>query len=430
MTAGRFAFGGAGRRAGGLESDLITRLRALPAGPGPDAGFKADLRAQLVAITARIVAESSEDVAATRTLVSKPAKAGLRAGRAGAAGVLRAVRRPVLAFASTAGVFALLIAVAVLISNNALPGDSLYNVKRASENVELSLAGSSVAKGDTYLTLAARRVDEAGKLLNRPSSIAGSGGSGAPSERTTSLVSQTLQSADSDSRNGMQLLGRAAVQKLSVEPLTKLPGWLTAERGRLTALSGQLAAGNAGSQLAGNIRASLALLDRITQRVAALKANLGCPCLSQANSDDLGPLPCSPCTPLGSTPGGVPGAPAPSPSSSHIGSASRPPGAPGTAGGTAGGHSIGNIGGTGGALGSIGATVPGAGTITSAAPGGGSLPQLPGVPPVLPALPTPITTSSQGLGVTVGPVQGGVGTGGVSASVSLPILPGVGIGIH
>lgn len=427
MTAGRFAFGGAGRRSGALESDLVTRLRALPAGPLPEAGFKADLRAQLVAITARIVAESSEDVAATtRTLVSKPAKAGLRAGRAGAAGVLRAVRRPVLAFASAAGVFALLIAVAVLISNNALPGDSLYNVKRASEDVQLSLAGSSVAKGNTYLTLAARRLDEAGKLLNRPSSVTGSDSSGPLSDRTASLVAQTLGSADSDSRNGMQLLGRAAVQQLSAEPLSKLPGWIAAERGRLTALSGQLSAGYPDSHLAGNVRASLALLDRIAQRTAALKANLGCPCLSQANSDALGPLPCSPCTPLGSTVGSVPGAPAPSPSlsNSRTGSQNRPPGTSRPAAG----HSIGNVGGPGG-VGTIGGAVPGGGTISSAAPGGSSLPQLPGLTPVLPSVPAPVTTSP-GVGITVGPVQGTVGTGGVSASVSLPILPGVGIGLH
>lgn len=423
MTAGRFAFGGAGRRSGALESDLVTRLRALPAGPVPDAGFKADLRAQLVAITARVIAESSEDVAATRTLVGKPAKAGLRAGRAGAAGVLRAVRRPVLAFASTAGVFALLIAVAVLISNNALPGDSLYRVKRASEDIQLSLAGSSAAKGNTYLTLAARRVGEAAKLLDRPSTVAGSGSSGAPGDRTATLVAQTLTSADSDSRNGMQLLGSAAVQQLSAEPLAKLPLWLAAERARLTALSGQLSAGYPGGGLAGNVRTSLALLDRIARRTAALKANLGCPCLSQANSDDLGPLPCSPCAPLSTVPGGGPAAPAPAASGSHAGGSGRPPAATGTAGG----HSVGN--GGSGVVGSVGGTVPGAGPLTSAAPGGGGLPQLPGITSALPGIPTPNTTS-QGVGISVGPVQGSLGSTGVSVSVSVPGLPGTGIGIH
>ena len=64
MSAGRFAARSARRSGSSVEADLISRLRTLP-GPVPDAQFRSDLRSQLVAITARVVAESGEPAAAS-----------------------------------------------------------------------------------------------------------------------------------------------------------------------------------------------------------------------------------------------------------------------------------------------------------------------------------------------------------------------------
>src|SRR5439155_23146175 len=65
-------------------------------------------------------------------------------------GVWGALRRPLVAIASAAAVLVLLLGVAVWMSSSSLPGDSLYGVKRASENVQLSLASGDAEKGRTY----------------------------------------------------------------------------------------------------------------------------------------------------------------------------------------------------------------------------------------------------------------------------------------
>jgi hypothetical protein len=52
-------------------------------------------------------------------------------------------------------------------STDALPGDALYDVKRAVENVQLALATSDLAKGERHLQIAATRLDEVAKLLEQ-----------------------------------------------------------------------------------------------------------------------------------------------------------------------------------------------------------------------------------------------------------------------
>ena len=438
MSSGRFA----ARSAGGdsrLQDELIARLRALPVGPAPSAVFRSELRAQLVSITARVVAESGQGTAAAATgALARPARAAARSGRDVAGGVLRGLRRPLLGIASAAAVLALLIGGAVWISKGALPGDSLYGVKRASENVQLATAGNDVAKGYTYLDFASRRVGEASKLVGRPSAMALSGqrtvAGGAISDRTVSLVSSTLTSADSDSRSGMALLGNAAVAQMSADPLAKLQPWTVGQRAGLLEVESRVTSSPA---LVKRVQASLALLQRVSQRGAQLKAEIGCPCLSQANGDDLGPLPCSPCRSLA---GSIPGATSAAtgvPSAGATGrSAGSGPGPAGSAGGSLGGTG----GGAGGSSGTGGGAVGGGGT------GGTGVPSLPGGGPVLapsgapaPSLP-PIPGISSTPPVSVGPsgitvggpgVSASIGTGGASVAppvgptITLPGLPTV-----
>jgi hypothetical protein len=66
---------------------------------------------------------------------------------------------------STGGVAATAVA-----STHALPGDRLYEVKRAVEGVQLALANGDRAKGDQYLSIAATRLSEVQALLARDGS--------------------------------------------------------------------------------------------------------------------------------------------------------------------------------------------------------------------------------------------------------------------
>jgi hypothetical protein len=271
MGSARFSARPARGRGRVAEQDLIERLRRLPSGPEPDPGFTRELRAQLVAITPRIVAESDSQPATRR-----PVRA---------AGFLRRARRPLIAVASAATVLVSLLGLAVWVSHGALPGQSLYGIKRASENFSLSLADGDAGKGKAYLQQATSRAAETTKLLGDPSAQSPMTG------QLAKLLATTLQDADSDTRSGMQLLGKAAVDQRSSAPIASLPDWVSAQRARLAELQNRLPAGSARSQA----QNSLALLQRVATRLAQWRSELGCGCLSPDNADDIGPKPCSGC---------------------------------------------------------------------------------------------------------------------------------------
>jgi len=401
MSAGRFTARSPlfARRPSGLELDLITRLRNLPVGPRPDARFKSDLRSQLVAITARVVAESATDVTAGAKTASIEKTRSRRTFGSIVFG------HPAMALASFATSVVVVLVAATMLSSNALPGDALYRVKRTSESVQLSLASGNIEKGRVYLNLAATRADEARKLLNKTG--AARPGAAVVSSRTTSLVTDTLGDADASSRSGMQLLAKAAVIKVSTDPLKEIDAWIGGQRATLTEVKSLSPAG----ALRERARQSLSVLDRIAARKSALASNIACPCLSSAVSDDLGPVPCSPCKPLTApkpSPGvtNSPGLPVPGslppaqPSgSSPLPRSSQPPRSSSSS----------------------------AGETPSTAPsqsGGGPLPSvLPSLPLPTDGLPLPSLT------VTAIPgVSAGVGSGGISVSASgLPAitLPGL-----
>ncbi len=373
MGAGKFSAGSGNRRT--VESELVSRLRRLPVGELPDPRFKAELRSQLVSITPRIVAESPP---ATGSGQAKPV----------AVRRLAVFRRPLIAFTGAACVLALLLGMAVWMAHGALPGQSLYGIKRASENFQLSVAGSDTSKGTKYLKFASSRVHESSKLA----------GSSQADPRTASLVASALRSADSDVRSGVRLLTDTAVAQTSADPLTKISSWLSGQRTQLAALAPQLSAGPARSQAL----SSLALLQQVAVRTSQLKAELGCSCLSQANADELGPRPCPSCTTKRPNAPGLPGG-------GPSGLPSLPTGLPSSVPGS-GAPSLPGLGGSGGAL-------P---TGTPSLPGGlpSGLPS--GVPSQLPS--SPVSVGSSGASVGLPGISISAGPGGISISVG-PTLP-------
>jgi hypothetical protein len=384
MNAGRFTTRWGRRQSSATEAQLIQRLRDLP-GPVPETRFKSELRAQLVAITARIVSESEPVAAASAPAAVGRSPAGGRA--------LRTLRRPVLAMAGASTVLALLLGMAVWMAGGSLPGQSLYGVKRASENVQLSIAGNDTAKGQAYLQLAGNRVREISDLLSQPSAMLATGGGVHAdgrriSPRTASLIADTLASADDDTVNGTQLLTRAAVAQLSSAPLAKLNHWLPDQRRRMTEVRDRIPAG----ALHTRVQASVLLLQRIATRAAQLTSSMGCPCLTQTLADELGPLPCTHCGPVTTPkPGRGSSRPAPIPGLSSTGTSGSLPTLPplGGSGTSSSGHAAG----------------PAASFRTSG----------PALPAVLPATPPP---------PVVKPAPGG-GPASSPAGIGIPPLPTV-----
>jgi hypothetical protein len=320
-------------------SGLVTRLGSLPPPPGPD--FRAELRAQLVAVTPRLVAEGEPPKAEPS---SRPSRSR---SRMRAAWRRVPLRRPLAVVGVLVAVFALLLTGAVWLSSRTLPGDSLYGLKRASENVQLSLTSGDGARGKEYLTLAKRRVDEVAKLLSRasgptgaaasgPTGAAGPGPSGAAGPNPasgidahlTGLITATLNNADSDLRNASRLLTGQAVRTRSADPLQTLQSWTPGQVSRLTAIVNRIPTGSLHNRAA----ASKALGERVLERTSQLRAEISCSCLAQTSADDLGPLPCPrPCAPAPRRPTGPSRAPS-SGGPSGASTAGGPSGAPTTGG--------------------------------------------------------------------------------------------------
>ena len=149
-----------------LIRTIVGQLRALPT-PAPSPGFREELRAQLIAVTPRLVAEG--------VTAGRPTRTARKPKRATAPRV--PIRRPAAVMGTLLLLFVLLLAGGVWMSSHTLPGDSLYGLKRASENVQLSLTGGDGARGRQYLALAKKRATEVSGLLGRTSSMAAGSGS-------------------------------------------------------------------------------------------------------------------------------------------------------------------------------------------------------------------------------------------------------------
>ena len=373
---------------------VVTALGTLQdSAPAPRAHFRAELRAQLVAVAPRLVAEgpAAELVRHTPeslltgtepTVSSRAARVRLvldrlpsiRLGRAGAI------------VAAAAAVVAMVLSGAVWMSRSALPGDTLYGLKRASEDAQLSLTTGNVARGRELLSFAKTRADEVSALL-------GAAPATSVSSRTAGLVTSTLNSADDDVRQAAQLLGAQAVQSQSAAPLSTMAGWAPDQLARLQAIAGRTPAGN----LHDRATSSANLVSAALVRATTLQSQIGCTCLNGGGSDQLGPLPCLICTGPPPLPITVPGG----------------TGSPGAGNGTAkSSPAVTNGGGSAAATPGSGGPNP----YGSPNPSGSlPVPQLPSV--TVPSIPLPstppLTINSCGVSVTLGPVGVGAGTCGI-----------------
>ena len=274
---------------------LLTDLRTLDIAPAPRAHFRAELRAQLVAVAPRLVADG---VAAERPAPEDHGEQVRTAARTPVATRFARLRtlslgRPVAIVTAVVAVFALLLGGAVWVSKKSLPGDALYSLKRANENVQLSLADGPTAKSKAYLNFAGERVDEVSALLKRSSAVGiGTGHSaGGISAHTASLVESTLSSGDGDVRNASRLLGDAAVDSHSPAQLAIMTGWAPGQLSKLQAIVAKLPAG----ALQNHASASAQLVSSALVRAQQLSSMINCSCLGSATTDDLGPVPCQPC---------------------------------------------------------------------------------------------------------------------------------------
>jgi hypothetical protein len=190
-------------------------------------------------------------------------------------------------------------------SGDAMPGDTLYGMKRTGEKAQLAMAGSPVSRGQLYLDFAKTRVNEASAATGDVPGLAG-----------------LLDEMDNETREGVKLLHTSAVDRRDAAALDAVDAFSGQQRQTLTGML-ESTSGNARNRTIG----SLQLLDAIKRRTEGLRGTLRCGDFTGMGVDELGPRP-GRCAAQGqlqpSTVGGANGA-----------TSTQPGGAAATGGGTA-----------------------------------------------------------------------------------------------
>lgn len=222
--------------------------------PGPTPGFRADLRAQLLATAER------EGIGLT-AVSPEPEPAKPRRSSRTRIAIIAGVATGTLAISGIS-----------MASGAANPGDPLYSVKRSTERAQLALTGSDLSRGQLYLGFARTRLSEAHAVRG---DSAGFGGA--------------LVDMDADTVDGIRLLTTSAMAHKDPTALDAVDRFIEDQR----YLVNQLAA-VAGASSQAKIDTSLALLDAVAARSHAVRAALACPAGPSTATDSLGPLP-QPC---------------------------------------------------------------------------------------------------------------------------------------
>ncbi|GGY05250.1 DUF5667 domain-containing protein [Streptomyces djakartensis] len=184
---------------------LASGLDALPK-PELDPEVKVVQRAQLVAAFEAMLQEGAAGGGATDRSV--PEQRSPRARGTHRAGPLKKFRpRSRLAKGLTAGGLSVGVAASALggvsaASSDALPGDSLYGLKRGIEDVKLGLADGADERGRVYLDHASTRLSEARRLMER-------GRSGPLDHESLSEIRRALSGMRHDASEGHRLLSEA-----------------------------------------------------------------------------------------------------------------------------------------------------------------------------------------------------------------------------
>jgi hypothetical protein len=153
-------------------------------------------------------------------------------------------------------------------SGDAIPGETLYGVKRSTERAQLVLAGSDVSRGELYLEFAKTRLGEAGAV-------------GPDVGRLTPV----LDDMDAGTRDGSRLLTTSAIQRGDSAGLKAVQQFVGQQRPTMLNLVNRLN-GPAKARAA----RSLALLDKVGLRSIGLESTVKCAGID-VPVDELGAVP-------------------------------------------------------------------------------------------------------------------------------------------
>ena len=201
---------------------LATGLGELPK-PAMDPETKVVQRAQLVAAMEAMFAEGS---AAGPTVPEQRSPSGRGAHRASPLRKLRPRSRwskGIAAGGLTVGVAAGAFSGVAAASSDALPGDSLYGLKRGMEDLKLGMADDDADRGGIYLDQASTRLSEARRLMERDRA-------GALDHESLGEVRRALNGMQHDAAEGHRLLRRAYDRDGEIAPMARLNAFAQSHR--------------------------------------------------------------------------------------------------------------------------------------------------------------------------------------------------------
>ncbi|ARQ69376.1 DUF5667 domain-containing protein [Streptomyces marincola] len=108
-------------------------------------------------------------------------------------------------------------------STDALPGDTLYGLKRGMEDLRLDFTSGDADRGRVYLDHASTRLNEARRLLDR-------GRSGDLDHEDLDAIRRALASMRDDAAEGHRLLSRAYQADGSIDPMQSLSAFSESHR--------------------------------------------------------------------------------------------------------------------------------------------------------------------------------------------------------
>jgi hypothetical protein len=229
-----------------------------------DPDFRVGLRAMLVATAERDGIGQTATDADAEPVGGHDAVRESRRGLLGRAAGRRIRARGAIVIGVAAGAMA--VSGISAASENAAPGDALYGVKRSTERAQLAMAGSDITRGQLSLDFARTRLAEAPAL----SDAAGFAG--------------VLDDMDADTRQGVKLLTESAVTRTDTAPLTRVDGFVAAQKQAFAPLLDRL-----DGTKRERAEESLGLVEDVRHRVALLRAGLACTTVTRDGADALGP---------------------------------------------------------------------------------------------------------------------------------------------
>ncbi|MFI0940126.1 DUF5667 domain-containing protein [Streptomyces sp. NPDC021020] len=304
----------AARHADPEQAALLALATALAEQPRPtlDPERKAVQRAQLIAAMEQALADGSFPVTARVPEQrgdgkgGKGSRSGLRRLTPGSK-LSRRLAVGGLTVSVAAGAFGGVAAA----STNALPGDTLYPLKRGMEDLKLDMASGDASRGKLYLDMASTRLQEARRLMDR-------GRGGHLDDESVAEVRKALSGMHQEATEGHKLLSQAYQQDGDLQPIETLNNFTEAHRQGWTDLRGKLP-----SQLTDVSDQVSSVFDAIDQEVAPLQGLLPQPKTKEPRGSgsggtgggSTGSASAAPSAPSGAAPGadGTPGA-TPSPS--------------------------------------------------------------------------------------------------------------------